>query len=336
MRKAIIKKENLKYNIELIKKTYEDTEIIGVVKANAYGHGAKEIASFLYDFGVKTVAVVTIEEAQELLELDIDQEVIVLGPSCIGKLKEINNKRLIQLINSKDYYEKIKNINVRKQLNINTGMNRLGISYDDPYLLEILKDKQVEGSCTHFLDNKNITITENQINKFKQLINEPLIHTSLAEPQTIKENNIKKIRVGTSMYGYEGYDWAINLKPIMTVYGKIINTTKIAKGESVSYSAEYIAEKDMTVGTVAFGYSDGLPFTYKNGYVFYNNHRCKILGRITMDFIMVDLTDVKYKECEYVEIIGENITASEVAAKSSTITYDTLVKMGKRVKRIYQ
>lgn len=336
MRKAIIKKENLKYNIDLIKKAYDNIDLIGVVKANAYGHGAKEIATYLYQFGINKVAVVTFEEAQELLELDINQEIIILGPSCIEDLKTLNTNRVIQLINYEDYYYKIKNINVRKQVNVNTGMNRMGIAHDDDFLLEVLKDPQIEGFCTHFFYNVDKELTQTQINKCKQINNGLINHTSITYPEIIKDSKISQMRVGTSLYGYENFAWAEALKPVMYVYAKIITVNKVKKGESISYSAKFTAERDMIVGTVSFGYSDGLPFNYQDGYVYYNNQRCKILGRLTMDFIMIDLTDVEYKICDYVEIIGDNITIREIANKSQSITYETLVKLGKRVKRIYQ
>lgn len=336
MAKIIINTNNLKHNIEVIKNEYKNKEIIGVIKANAYGHGAFNLAPFLYEFGIKTVAVVKIEEALELLELDINQEILILGPSSKEELVKLdNNKRIIQSINSFSYYDEIKDLNIKKHLNINTGMNRLGVSYEDN-LSDILSDPLIEAVYTHFLNNKNEDITINQLNKFSKVNTNLKRHTSLSNKKILDKYNINTIRVGIGMYGFEDFSWSDKLIPIMSLYGKIVNINKVKKGESISYNARYTANKDIIVGTIDVGYSDGISYNYKDGYVYYKDKRCKILGQITMDYIMVDLSDVDYKLYDYVELFGTNIYFREVAYKSNTLPYGILTKTSTRLKKIYK
>lgn len=331
MKRAIIKRENLKNNIEVIKELYKDFNIIGVVKADAYGHGATTISSLLYDFGISTVAVATLEEAKELLLLDINQDILILGPSPFDGLQCMDNQKIIQTITSEDYYHEIIDLKVRKQVNINTGMNRLGIHYNDTFLTYLIKNKKIEGIYTHFLNNEQYDLVTSQLRKLKGIDKSLLVHTSITTPSFLNENNITTIRVGLALYGFEKFNWGKRLKPILSLYAKIINVMTVKAGDSVSYNATYVASKETTVGTVSIGYADGIPFNYKNGCVFYKGKLCKILGRITMDYIMIDLSEVEYRMYDYVEIFGENIPAEEIAVKSETIVYEILTRIGKRV-----
>src|SRR5690554_5530949 len=166
MRIAIFKKENLKHNLEVIKDQYKNIDITGVVKANAYGHGAKMISKWLYEFGIKDIAVATLDEAKDVLKNNLKQNILILGPSDKNELKKINDERIIQTVFSKEYYNLIKNIKIKKQINVNTGMNRLGINYGDQIINSIKDDFLVKGLYTHFLNNKDYDTTKNQLSAF--------------------------------------------------------------------------------------------------------------------------------------------------------------------------
>lgn len=331
MKKAVIKRENIENNINVIKSIYKNLNIIGVIKANAYGHGAKDISKLLYEFGIKTVAVATFEEAKELLSLNIDQDVIILGPSSREDLLSIDTPRLIQTITSESYYHEIGDLKVRKQVNVNTGMNRFGLDRDNALLTKLINNHEIEGIYTHFLNNEQHDLTTKQIEKLRNNNDALIVHTSITDPDILKQNNIKNIRAGLALYGYEKFEWAHKLKPILSLYAKIINIMEVPTGASISYNATYVAKKNIVVGTVAIGYADGLPFNYKNGSVFYKEKLCRILGRITMDYIMVDLSEVDSELYDYVEIFGENISATKIAEQSDTIVYEILTRIGKRV-----
>lgn len=335
MRKAILNKKNLKHNLEIIRKQYNNINIIGVVKADAYGHGAREISKWLFDLGVKTVAVATLDEAKEVLKNDLNQDVLILGPSDDNELIKLADTRIIQTVFSEEYYNQIKYVKVRKHINTNTGMNRLGINYDDEIIDDFKKDEDVEAFYTHFLNNKDFEITKKQLDTFSDVKENFKYHTGITSLSLLEEYNIKNIRVGLSLYGYEDFDWSNKLKPVMSLYGKIISVKKIRKDESISYNARYIADKDMNVATVSIGYADGLPWNYKNGYVYYLEEKCKILGQITMDYIMIDVTNISAQLNDYVEIFGDNISLKEVANKSDTIIYEVLTKIGNRVRKEY-
>lgn len=332
MRKAVINIHNLKHNLITIKEETGIQNIIGVVKANGYGHGALTIVKHLFREGVKTFAVATFEEAKEILKLKLDMDVIILGYTEKKKLMRCKDKRLVQTIISINYYEEIKEVDVRKQVNINTGMNRLGINYLDDGLEYLLKDLTIEAIYTHFLNNKDNQVTDGQLKKLSTVHFDKLKHTAITDRSLLLKYNINTIRVGLSIYGYETFNWGTKLKPILSMYGKLINTFKVVKGESISYNAKYVAENDMVIGTIAIGYADGIPFNYKEGYVFYKGEKHKIVGQITMDYIMIDLTNVRYKLYDYVEIFGENISLGDIAKTSETIVYDILTKVGKRMK----
>lgn len=323
---------NLENNLNVIKKEYPKLNIIGVIKADAYGHGSRTISNYLFDAGVNTFAVASIDEAIIVLDNNKELEILILGHTNPDILSTLNKSKVIQAINSISYYEKVKTIDIKKHLNINTGMNRFGIYYNAYQLEELVSDANVVGIFTHFYNNKNKKTTMTQLKRFSKLNFEIMKHTSLTEFNIIK-NNVDAIRVGLALYGYEKFDWSKDLKPVMSLCAQIINISVVRKGETISYNALYKTDRDLIVGTVSIGYADGIPFNYTDGYVFYKDKKCKILGQITMDYIIIDLSGVDYDLHDYVEIFGENISASEVAEKSKTIVYEILVRVSNRAKR---
>lgn len=354
---AEINLDHLDHNIKEINRVSKNKEIIAVIKSNAYGHGSIGIAKSLEKLGVRFFAVANLEEAIELRENNISSKILILGRTDEEKLSELITYDLIQTVISKEYSEFLleSNLNIKIHIKINTGMNRFGFDLTtirniDTVTKEIqhLYDSKtliVDGIYTHFTDAANKKTTHNQISLFSNLIlklrekkiNPKHIHCSNSIATTIySDNTIDNIvRVGMLIYGIDQTK-QIDLKPILKLKAKILNIQKIKAGQSIGYGKTFIADRNMKVATIAIGYADGLPISYSEcGYVYYNNNKCKIIGRITMDYTMVDVTNLPVQIGEYVEVISSKISVERISELSKTIPYEIFTNLGSRINRKY-
>lgn len=351
-----IDSKKLKNNLNKIRKYVDDRKIIAVIKSNAYGHGSIVMTKMLLDLGVTNFAVATIEEAIEVRKISGKINILILGRTSVENLPKLSQFDLIQTIFSYEQYEELKksNLELKVEIKVNSGMNRLGFKINNQDELnqtvqnisEIFQDKQfkVNGIFTHFFDANNFDSVLLQSDRFNNFVtnlskvenlNGIRIHTDNSVASTLKLNNqFDFIRVGMLIYGIDVTN-KIGLEPIMSVYSKVINIETIKSGESVSYESKFIAEKETKVATVFIGYADGIPIRYsEKGHVFINGIRVKIIGKITMDYMMVDVTNIEVNINDDVEIIGENIKLIEVSDNSEQIPYEILVGLGTRFKRI--
>ena len=346
---AIINLSALKNNYNKVDNLAPQSKTIAVIKANAYGHGAIEIAKSLQSM-VPAFAVAFIDEAIVLrkagitlpiliLEGPLDKEDIVLAELHSFWLMIHNIEQVSWLAQQPSYKENI-------WLKINTGMNRLGFTPEyAEKILENLTNQQKETLvlCSHFsnadeIDNPK---TQTQITCLTALADKYSCQFSLANsigiinwPQSHADFN----RPGIALYGANPIKkMPIKLEPVMTLQSTVIALRKLCVGESVGYGGSWQAKQASVIATVAIGYADGYPRNAQAGTpVFINNQLAPLAGRVSMDMITVDvtnLTDVSLGDV--VELWGENLRVEVVAEYMNTINYELLTCVSARVPRVY-
>ncbi|MBQ7714772.1 MAG: alanine racemase [Clostridia bacterium] len=346
----------------------ERTLKLAVVKADAYGHGAVQIAKLLADradyFGVARA-----DEAVELRRAGIQNtKILILGHTAPYHYSVLFKHDLIPTIFSLDEADKL-NCAAREygqKLNIhiavNTGMNRIGFEPDDAAVETIKKIYSfeyltVDGIFSHFADADNgcdDSFTQMQLSVFRDFCRKldyagvkiPVRHifNSAAIAEIVPE--FEMVREGICLYGLPPSDELMrgaltSLKPAMSLRSEVTHIHKIKAGDSVSYGLRFTAGREMTVATVCAGYADGVPrASFKEGFVLINGKRAKILGTVCMDQLMCDISDIEgVYPGSVVTVFGkdgdESIGASDVARWAGTISYEIICGISKRVPRVY-
>lgn len=275
---------------------------------------------------------------------------MVLGGILKGEEEIFLKYNLTPVISNFESLYIAKTSGIKKiHLKFDTGMGRLGFFEEDiPLLKEILKDFEVEGVMSHFPSaDTDENFTKIQIDRFKGIIdslnaNPKHIHMQNSAGVMYNCDYCTDIRIGLSMYGEKPCDnFPVNLKNVMSVYAKVISVKYFKKGAKISYCGTYTAKKDIKAGVISFGYADGLPRLLSNmGNVIINGKKANIIGNITMDMTIVDISDIDTNIGDDAVIIGEDgdvkITFSDIAKLSGTIPYEIMCGISKRVVRIVE
>lgn len=356
--------EAIKYNITQMKeKLPQDSNIIAVVKANAYGHGMVPVARKAIEAGANGLAVALLDEAITLRKASIGVPILVLGlvPPQYAPLAAENDITLSFF--QKDWLDKVSQYNYEKSLHlhlkIDTGMGRIGLRTEEELvsILQELNGNQkiiLTGLFTHFAtaDEADLNFFYEQNNRFNHLL--AIFKENWKKPVTVHIGNSaasirfpnsmhKCIRLGISMYGL--YPSAIVkkeeqiiLKPAFSLHSKLIHVKKLTKGESVSYGRTYIAESEEWIGTIPIGYGDGWSRRLQGMSVLVEGKRMPIVGRICMDQLMIKL-DREYEIGTQVTLIGRQgndyIEMDEVAEYLETINYEIPCMLNGRIPRVY-
>ncbi len=345
---AEINLSNLEKNLKNIYE-FSKKHIFAVVKADAYGHGAVKIAKFLENFKqVRYLCVATAEEGKELKEAGIKKPVLVLGGMLEEEIDIFNEYNLIPVISDFYHLKLIKKLRTKKiHIKFDTGMNRLGFYKKDiPEIVKYLSNIDVEGIMSHFPSaDLDQNYTREQIKEFF-LIKEKLkmmlktkfkyIHIQNTAGTIYKCDFCNSIRIGIGLYGTKPFEnFPVELKQVMTVKAKVISIKEIKKGSKISYTGSFTADRDMKVAVVSFGYADGLPRSLSNkGYFLIKGKKAKIVGNITMDMTIVDISDISNINIgDEVIILGEQITFDKVSKIANTIPYEIMCSISKRVFR---
>ena len=356
--------ENLEYNIKEIQKIIsKKTKIMAVVKANAYGHGLVLISKKLNEIGIFNFAVSSLKEGIELRENGILGNILILGFTDYKNLEDVIKYDLIQTIIDYDYAKRIEKLDLSQKLKvhlkINTGMNRIGENYQNiEKIKEIFAIKNIEilGLFTHLSvsDSSNledINFTKRQINNFFQVVNglKSIGYSNFSSHiqssygiLNYPELNLDYVRIGIIMYGVHSEKNIktkvnINLKPVLTLKAKISSIHELDVNESISYGRTYITTSKIKVATVSIGYADGYPRSLSSkGIVLVNGKRRPILGRICMDQLIIDVTNMSIQVGDIVTLIGEDqdIKAEDVSYLANTISNELLSRLGNRLERI--
>ena len=348
--KILINLENYGHNIEIAKKL-SNSEVILVVKANAYGHGSKELSTFAYDnHNIRYFAVSTFEEALELYNtLDKKAKIVVLGYVDPEFVRSASEKNIILTVYNDEiaklYSEHLYDTDTLKiVLKIDTGMNRLGFKPDldiNNFLKKYLKF-DIFTIMSHLSSaDSDSEYTYYQMKSFNNILK----HTGNSYSTTLFnsagicnfKNKYTFTRPGIMTYGYIKTDRDIKLKKVMYLFTNIIHVHNIKKGERVSYDGAYIAHRDIKIGILPIGYGDGYRRNMSNnGFVYINNIRCNIVGNICMDMTMIDISALpeSYLNSD-VEILGDHVDANILADICTTIPYEILTNFSSRIKRKY-
>ncbi len=341
----------------MIARGSSNSDIIAMVKADAYGHGATDTSLYAYkNSNVKHFAVATMTEGLELKAIFdtnniSDVNIYILGYITDIYIKEAIEQGLILTIFDDEFAKKVSdiagsiNLRVKVALKIDTGMKRLGFS-PDSLLLDFLK-KYPHIDVVHILSHlatsgSNIDFVNEQTKLFDMFIERNRGYnftTSFLNSSGITnyENKWDFTRPGIAMYGYESTDKLVGIEPIMSIKSIVVHSKIVKKGESVSYGRTFIADRDMVIGIVPIGYADGYPTSLSNkGFMFIDGIKCQVVGVVCMDMVMIDLTDVEgIKVGRSVEVLGSNITADMLAKMAGTISYEILTGISYRIPRVY-
>lgn len=366
---AEISLEAIGHNIREVKKRLpEGVKLLGVVKANAYGHGAVPVASYLEN-QVDYFATATIEEAVELRENGISAPILILGyvsPSQYGDLVEYDITQTIDSYAQALALEKEaarQNRKVKAHLAVDTGMTRIGFQVtehdaDEAAKIADLPHIELEGMFTHFscADQEDKTYCSMQMEKYDKMtallaergVTIPLRHIcNSAGIMEFDDHRFEMVRSGIITYGIypseEVKKERLDLIPALSWKSHVIHVKEVGPGIGVSYGATYVTEKPMTrIATVSAGYADGYPRALSNqGCVLIHGKKAPIIGRICMDQMMVDVTDIPDVQVEdVVTLVGtdgdETITIEEIANPAARFDYEMLCDISSRVTRVYK
>ncbi len=364
---AKINLDNIQKNIKaVIDKFQGQVAVMGIVKANAYGHGAIEVSKALVEAGAKMLGVASIDEAVELRENGILTPILILGQTFPQDYKtaiENNVTCAVVDIETAKGLSKIATEMGKKadaHIKLDTGMGRIGFQTDDEGYAQVksvfeLSGLNVKGAFTHFAcaDIVDKTSANNQKQKFldftDKLINEgyeiPTRHFyNSASVMELDGYAGEMVRCGIMTYGLYPSDEMnkdYSLHPALELHSSISLVKNVKKGFSVSYGSTYVTDKDMKIATVPVGYGDGYPrYLSNNGEVLVQGTRCKILGRVCMDQFMIDVSHLdNVKIGDGVTLIGtdgnETITVDDVSNGEYRFNYEFCCLITPRVPRVY-
>lgn len=367
-----LKRAWVEIDINALKNNYRticsrcDAEVIPVIKADAYGHGAIEIAGALKECGANFFAVSNILEALELREHGVDGDILVLGYTPVDAVSMLLENNITQCVYSYEYAQilsdEAKRLNgrIKAHLKLDTGMGRIGFNCreDVADIDEIASALELDGIefCgvfTHFTvadskEKNDVDYTLSQYNRFKKTLAEleksgftfKIKHCcNSAGLWVYNDMCIDAVRAGIVLYGLSpSPDVSVDkaLEPVMSFYTVVTMVKEIENGDTVSYGRTYTAQNNRRIATVAAGYADGVPRLLSNkGTVLINGKEAPIVGRVCMDQFCIDVTDIDNVSIgDKVEIFGKNISVDRVAENAQTINYEIICGISKRVPRI--
>lgn len=361
---AEINLDNVKFNLGNIKKILnEDTKVCGVVKANAYGHGAVQIARLLEREKVDYLAVARLEEGIELRQNDVKLPILCLGYIPEGGIDQAISNNISMTVYSLEMAELIdiiaRNMNrkVNIHIKIDTGMTRIGFQPNEESIKDIisiskLENVDIEGIYTHFAtaDEKDKTYTYLQICKYNYIVDSlekervqiPIKHVSnSAATMECPDLKYNMVRCGIILYGYypsnEVNKDNIDLKPVMKLKSRISHIKEVDSDIGISYGLKYKTENKEKIVTIPIGYADGFTRMQKNPKIYINDISFEVVGRICMDQCMAKIDkEVDIKIDDEVIIFGEGSATVELIADDlETINYEILCMVSRRVERVY-
>lgn len=364
---AEINLDNLAHNMREIKSISNSKEIMAVVKADAYGHGAVDVAPVLLENGATRLAVAVISEAVELRRSGIDVPIMILGYTPAIFSHELFKYDIEQTVTSYEYAEKL-SVEAKKEkkklkihLAFDSGMGRIGFlpnekSIDEIYRISKLENVEIAGAFSHFstADEEDKGYTLEQLKKFNDFcdnlttkgIELNIRHIANSAAIIDLENtHFEAVRPGIILYGYYPSDEVIlnkiKLRPVMTLKTNIVHIKNLEKGQYISYGRKYVTSKEEVIATLPVGYADGYTrqLTGK-AKVIINGQFAPVVGRICMDQCMVDVTHIKdVKIGDEVILMGEHnnlkFNADDIASLLGTINYEVVCMISKRVPRVY-
>lgn len=364
---AEINLNNLINNIDEIKKKSNSSEIIGVVKANAYGHGAVEISKALLSCNIKKLAVANIVEAIELRENNITAPIMLLGISEDFAIDELINYDVEPTVSTLHFAKNLnksareKNKIIKIHIALDSGMGRIGFrntskDIDDIVSISNLSNLKIDSIFSHFstADSIDKSYSNNQIYIYNSIINKlkekgvNISKRNLSNSAAIidiPESHYDYVRPGIIQYGYYPSDEVnkndIHIKPVLTWKTRIVHIKEVDENEYIGYGKTYKTSKKTLIATLPVGYADGYSRNLSNkGSVIIKGKLAPIIGNVCMDQFMIDITDIEgVKSGDEVILLGSDgevkFDAEDMANILNTISYEVLCLIGRRAPRVY-
>lgn len=361
-----VNRENLLYNLNVAReRLHVDTKIMAVVKAQAYGHGLVEVSKFFEEKGVDFFATACLSEAIMLREHGICGDILVLGYTDISCMDLVKKYDIIQTGINCEYVREIDRLGlgIRIHLKVDTGMHRIGESiehFEEIRSMFDLEHIKLEGVFSHL----NVSdmpygsydeFTLGQIRRYDEMIDR-LFESGYQFKTHIQSSSgmlnyetphfHSYVRPGIMLYGVMSTqkdlrEEDIMLKPALEIKARVGALNHLKEGESIGYGQTYTAKRDMDIAVITIGYADGIPRALSNvGRIVLNGKYANIVGRVCMDQLMVDISDIpKVDVGDIATLIGSQgeacVSVYEVATHSNTITNEILSSLGERLPRIY-
>jgi alanine racemase len=334
--------------------------LLAVVKADGYGHGGPEVAASLAPFA-EQFGVATLGEARAVRAAVPDHDVLILSPCLPGEREEVVREGFIPVVSStaeaKACSQAATGAPVHVHLCIDTGMGRIGVWQDEAVKtareLAAIGGLEVESISTHLpvadtdpdFTAQELAAWDHLVAQLRPILPKAKVHAlNSAACLESPRHAADRVRPGLALYGISPLPaFRKLLQPAMTLKTRITLVRDVGTGRGISYGRDFITPKPMRVATLAMGYADGYPRQTSNrgAQVLIRGRRCAILGRITMDQFMVDVTDLPRDVAPGEEVVlfgpqgDEEITVHEVASWAGTVTWDILTRLGRRVARVH-
>lgn len=318
--------------------------VAAVVKANAYGHGAVPVSLALVDAGATWLAVSNAAEGIELRRSGVCARILVMGGVLPFERGDVLDAKLTPVVHSleelRQWEERGATFEVH--MKVDTGMARLGMREDPSKIaaaIAALRWIHVEGLMSHFASPDDPIQSEAQLARFEtvlRLVKPEVVHfaSSFAIADRLKGSWLTLVRPGIALYGYAP---VCDVKRVLTWKATVVGVKDLPRGETIGYGARYRAERDMRTAVIAAGYADGLPRLLTNhGQIEISGRLAPIVGAVSMDLTTIDVSDCPdVRIGDEATIIGDAITAEDIARTAGTISYEILTGIGNRVIRVY-
>ncbi len=356
---AEIDRSALRHNAKVVRERTGSAELLAIVKANAYGHGMVGIAEMLAN-DAQLFGVANLEEASTLRKT-LSHPIIILGPAIPEERSAIAKRGFIASVSTLEEAQAFDRAAGDQALAINfvvdTGMGRMGTPESDaPDVFKkvaALPNIQIHSISTHLpVSNEDADYTRDELSRFAKLVKQfraevpgdYKVHVlPSAGVLAFSDPSFDIVRAGIMLYGISPLpEFQKLLKPVMTWKTRIGLVRDLPKGSSVSYGRTFITPREMRVATLSAGYADGYPrhLSNRDTTVLVHGKRCSLLGRVTMDLMMIDVSEiVEVKPGDEVVLMGrqddEEISAGELAERAGTIIWEIITRIGSRVRRVY-
>jgi alanine racemase len=362
---AEISLDHLIHNYRIVKNAVGSAKIMAAIKADAYGHGAIEVARVLESEGIYMFGVAGIEEGIELRQAGIKSKILVLSPILYSQIDATLEYDIIPTISEIGFFEildkRLKDLGrpYLVHVEIDTGMTRTGFAlHRAKEAIQTIAGSprvKIDGIFSHFpLADGNGSFTKTQMERFRDVINDlrstkvnvGSIH--LANSSGIfkwPDSHHNLVRPGIALYGLRsspGITYGDDFKPVMTLKSRVVNVRIVDAQTPISYGHTYTTKRKSKIATVSVGYGDGYPRLLSNkGEVLIHARRVPIVGTVCMDLIMVDMTDMpEVRVGDIVTLFGQDgareISVEECATKANTIVYEITSGIGPRVARVFK
>jgi len=366
---AQVNLDALRFNLNQLRRiTGGKADILAVVKANAYGHGAVEVAQELEKAGAGIFGVATTEEGMELRRSGVSSPILVLAGIYPEEFEKVIENKLspvvfdLEVARSLDARGKKSGQRIPVHLKVDTGMNRIGIPWREwesaLKVMQSLRNLQVDGLMSHFSVAESerpddLVFTEEQRRRFQGCLDSTrkigmqprYIHLANSAATALQEPaRFNLVRSGLMLYGLHpapALQSRVSLRPVLRWKTAILSLKRVAAGDPVSYGRTYCCRKESLIAVLPVGYADGYNRRLSNrGEVLIRGRRAKIAGIVCMDLSMVDVSEIRGVQAgDEVVLLGkqgsEEINAAEMAGWMESIPYEVLCAIGKRVPRLY-